>query len=97
MVSITLYGKESCQLCGHVRRKLDFFLKKWGYDGKVELRYWDMETVDGLTEASFNDVYRTPTTLVARDGRHVARWEGSVPDSRALRLCIDGMHGAAKD
>jgi len=89
MVRIDLYGKESCELCAHTKRKLDVLLKRWGYDANVKIFYWDLDTVDGLTEATFNDVHRTPTTTVSREGKHVARWEGEVPDSRALKLCID--------
>ena len=90
MVTINLYGKEGCDRCEHVKRKLDFFLKKWGYLETVELKYWDLDTIDGMTEATYNDVIQTPTTVIARDGDHVAKWEGDIPDSKQLRLCIDG-------
>jgi hypothetical protein len=97
MVTINIYGKETCQLCGHAKRKLSFFLKKWGYEQNVQVFYWDMDTEEGLTEASFNDVYKTPTTVVARDGRHVARWDGQIPDSQELKICIDGTNVIAQN
>ncbi len=97
MVTINLYGKKSCQLCEHTKRKLGFFLKKWGYEQRVQVEYWDLDTVDGLAEATFNDVLKTPATLVARDGNHVARWEGAIPDSNELKICIDGGTSAAAD
>jgi hypothetical protein len=95
MVTIDLYGKKTCELCEHTKRKLDFFMAKWGLDGRVQVRYWDMDTVDGLTEATFNDVLKTPATLVARDGKHIARWEGAIPNSQELKICINGANGPA--
>jgi hypothetical protein len=97
LVTITVYGKETCQLCGHVKRKLAVSLKKWGYEQNVQIFYWDMDTEEGLTEATFNDVNKTPTTVVARDGQHVARWDGQVPDSQELKLCIDGTNVVAQN
>jgi hypothetical protein len=97
MVTINVYGKNRCHLCEQTKRKLDFFLKKWGCEGRVALQYWDMDTVDGLTEASFNDVFKAPATLVARDGCHVARWDGVIPNSQELKICIDGAKSPAQD
>lgn len=93
MVRIDIFGKDTCELCGHTKRKLAVLLERWGCNGQVQLKYWDMGTVDGLAEAAMNDVMKTPTTIVTRDGKTLARWEAQVPDSRDLKLCIDGNGG----
>ena len=38
-----------------------------------------MDTVDGLAEGAFNDVRSIPTTIINRDGKNIARWDGVVP------------------
>ena len=94
---LSLYGKQGCAKCQAARKKLGFFLDKWGYNGRIEFVYWDMETEDGLTEASFNDVFDTiPTVVVEERGRGVARWDGRAPESNELRLCIDSALGAPR-
>ena len=90
MIKVDVFGKETCELCAHTKRKLDIVLDRWGFKDQVETSYWDLGTVEGLAEGTFNDVFKTPTVLVSRDGRHVARWEGEVFDSQQLKLCIDG-------
>jgi len=92
---ISLYGKEGCGKCQAAKKKLAFFLDKWNLNGQVEFAYWDLDTEEGLTEASFNDVVDIPTVVLERGGRSLARWDGRAPDSQELLLCIQSSIGAS--
>ncbi|GAG08150.1 unnamed protein product [marine sediment metagenome] len=89
MTSIDIYGKDTCKLCPHVKRKVVKLIERWGLSDSVPIRHWDMGEPTGLAEAAFNDVHKTPTTVVMR-GEEVARWSGKAPDSAELKQAIYG-------
>jgi len=94
-MQIDLFGKTDCSKCASAKRKLDHFLNKWGLVGKVSVNYFDMETIEGRAEGALRDVMKIPT-LIIRDGdRNIARWEGELPHSEEIRLCIENGKDAA--
>jgi glutaredoxin len=97
-LKVLLYGKQGCGKCQAAKKKLGFFLDKWGYNGSVEFGYRDLETEDGLAEAAMNDVLfdSMPTVLIEHRGRGLARWDGRAPESQELRLCIESAIGAPR-
>jgi hypothetical protein len=81
---IEVYGKLNCKLCKSAQKKLAHFLNKWQVAEQVDIRFQDMETIDGAAEGAFYDVLEIPATLV-KDGDAVLwRWDHMQPDSREL-------------
>ena len=94
-VTIAVYGREGCNRCAAARKKIDFFLKKWGFAEMAEMVYHDMSTEDGMAEAAFNEVMDIPAIIIKHDGQDVSRWDGELPDSNQLRLRIENATGVA--
>jgi len=84
-MEVHVYGKQDCGRCESTKKKIAFFLDKWSLGEQVKMVFVDMDTVDGRAEGAFNDVYSVPTTILRRQDSTIARWEGEVPSSEALR------------
>ncbi len=80
-MKVKIFGKKDCNLCKASLRKFEFFLDKWELSEKIELTFYDLDTVDGLTEGSLLDALEVPTIILEKDGMEVARWEKRVPRS----------------
>ena len=89
MVKIAVFGKQECAKCKSTKNKLEHFINRWKLDHTVQLTYHDLETVDGLAEGAFHDVRDIPLTIVENEGRQIARWDGEVPNSQALKLVLE--------
>ena len=61
------------------------FITKLGVAERVGFRFHDMDTVDGLTEGAFRDVFDVPTTIIHRDGEDVVRWAGMIPPTADIK------------
>ena len=89
-MKIRVFGKQGCARCESTKRKLSHFLDRWGHNGDVELDFVDMDTVEGMAEGAFEDVVEVPTTVISDNGSSLARWEGEVPPSDAVREVLQG-------
>ena len=87
-MEIQVFGKQNCAKCQTTRHKLQHFISKLGVADKVRFTFFDMDTVDGMAEGAFRDVFAVPTTIVEDHGRDLARWEGVVPDSVQLKSTL---------
>ena len=74
-----IYGRKSCPKCQSIRRKVSHLLKRIGVQAAVV--YIDMDTVDGMAEAMWDDAYNPPTTIFELNGAEIARWGGRIPKS----------------
>ena len=96
MVRISIFGKQGCAKCDTTKRKLSHLLGRWELDKKVDLVFHDMDTLDGRAEGAFHDVLDVPMTMIETGEGRVARWDGEVPNSGAVRQAIEeGAHAAA--
>lgn len=84
-LKIKIFGKENCGKCRSTKNKLEFFISKWNFADRVELLFYDMDTVDGMAEGAYHDVLDIPTTIFEWGGIHLARWDGEVPRSDDFR------------
>jgi hypothetical protein len=75
-------------------KKFQTFLTLWNITDKVELSFYDMETVDGLAEGAFMSVSKVPTSIIEKDGQIVARWDGKVPVSEEFKPCFEHLAAA---
>jgi len=80
-MKVKIFGKKECNLCKASVKKFQFFLNKWELAEKVELSFYDLDTVDGLAEGSLLDALEVPTIILEEDGVEIARWEKTVPRS----------------
>jgi len=80
-MKVKIFGKKDCNLCQASVKKFQFFLDKWELSERIELTFYDLDTVEGLTEGSLLDALEVPTIILEEDGREVARWEKRIPKS----------------
>jgi len=80
-MKVKIFGKKECNLCKASLRKFQFFLEKWELGERVELTFYDLDTIDGLTEGSLLDALEVPTIIFEENGREVARWKKRIPRS----------------
>jgi hypothetical protein len=85
MVKIKIFGKQDCDACKSTKGKFDLFLSKWDKRDNVEIVFFDLDTVEGLTEAAMFDATDVPTTIIENNGKEVARWEKKVPMSQDFK------------
>ena len=85
-MKIKVFGKNNCAKCETTKNKLKHFITRWEMEHKVNIVFHDMESVDGIAEGAYHDVGEIPTTIIEKDDRVVARWEGEVPHSEHVKM-----------
>lgn len=84
-MEIRIFGKKDCNACKLAKQKFEFFIKRWQLEDKVKITFYDLETIEGLTEGTLADVVEIPTSLLIDDqGKEIARWEIKIPVSEEL-------------
>ena len=86
-----VFGKSSCAKCRSTKEKLGHLIGKSDSGEAATLSFIDMDTVDGLAEAAFNDVHEVPTTILRSDGGDIlARWDAQIPPSVEIQSFLTG-------
>jgi thioredoxin family protein len=85
---VMIFGKADCAKCKTTKNKVGHYINRWGLDAEVPIVFMDMDTIEGLSEGAFRDVWEVPTTIVEQPNGSVARWDGEVPKSEALRASL---------
>jgi len=80
-MKVKIFGKKDCNLCKASLKKFQFFLDKWQLAERIGIVFYDLDTVDGLTEGSLLNALEVPTIVLEKDGVEVARWEKKIPKS----------------
>ena len=88
---IKVFGKPGCEYCKTTMKKFETFLTLWKIKDKVALSFFDMETVDGLSEGAFLGVAKVPTSIIEKDGQVLARWDGKVPVSEDFKPHFESL------
>lgn len=87
-MEIDIFGKEGCTKCETAKDRLKTFLSERSLTNKIQLSYFDMESVDGMAEGAFNDVLNIPTIIIKNRDKKVARWNGNVPETNEVELYL---------
>jgi thiol-disulfide isomerase/thioredoxin len=80
MKKVYIFGKPTCSVCKDARKKIEYFKKKENFAAQIE--YYDMETIDGLTEGAFHEVSDIPTVIIFDDKNELTRWVKQPPISK---------------
>jgi hypothetical protein len=84
-MKVSVFGKQECDACKAALEKITYFSEKWGKRESTSIGFIDMETVDGLAEGAYRDVFDIPTVIFEdRDGE-LARWVKKVPTSEEFK------------
>lgn len=84
-MKISIFGRRDCDACKSVKVKMEYFSRKWGKSESTAIEFVDMETVDGLAEGAWRDVYDIPTVILEANGRELSRWVKQVPISQDFK------------
>jgi hypothetical protein len=78
---IRIFTKAQCQKCPAVK-EIGMELKKEG----IPVFNYDLDTIDGLAEASFYSILSTPSLIIEdEEEREVMSWRGVVPTLQEVR------------
>lgn len=81
MGSIKIFTKAKCPRCPAVN-EIGTELKKEG----IPVFHYDLDTIDGLAEASFYSVLSTPSIIIEdEEEREVISWRGMVPSLQEVK------------
>ncbi len=81
MGTIKIFTKAKCPKCPAVQ-KIGIELKKEG----VPVFSYDLDTIDGLAEASFYSILSTPSLIIEDEQeREVIGWRGMVPSLQEVK------------
>jgi hypothetical protein len=84
-MQIDVFGKQDCAKCETTKHKVQHFITKLGVTDRVTFTFHDMDTVDGMTEGAFRDVFDIPTTIIHSDGQDLVRWAGAPPPTAEIK------------
>ncbi len=81
MGHIKIFVKAKCPKCP-AAKEIGMELKKEG----LPVFHYDLDTIDGLAEASYHSVLSTPSLIIEdEEEREVASWRGVVPTLQEVK------------
>lgn len=88
---VKIFGKDSCDVCKSMQEKFRIFFEHWNIAHKVEVRYYSIDTVEGLTEAALQDATDVPAIIIEKEGQELARWTGRAVESREFKPYFENI------
>jgi glutaredoxin len=74
-MKIKIFWQKNCPHCPEARN-IGKQLEK-----ETEVQYFDIDTVDGLAEASYYNIASTPSMIIVdNDDNEIKAWRGKTPD-----------------
>lgn len=87
MGSIKIFTKAKCPKCP-AAKEIGMALRKEG----VQVIHYDLDTIDGLAEASFHSILSTPSIIIEdEDEKEVMSWKGLVPTLQEVKRYIQSV------
>lgn len=88
MEQVKIFVKAKCPKCP-AAKEIGMELKREG----VPVFNYDLDTIDGLAEATFYSVLSTPSLIIEdEDEREVASWRGMVPSLQEVKQFLSRSH-----
>ena len=89
MGSVKIFLKAKCPKCPAVK-EIGMALKQEGFP----VNHYDLDTLDGLAEASFYSVLSTPSIIIEdEEEREVISWRGEVPTLQEVKQYLSNTLG----
>jgi hypothetical protein len=86
MESVKIFIKAKCPKCPAVK-EIGMNLKEEGFP----VYHYDLDTIDGLAEASYYSILSTPSIIIEDDQeREVIGWRGVVPTLQEVKQHLFG-------
>ena len=86
MGSIKIFTKAKCPKCPAIKQ-IGAELQKEG----VPVYHYDLDTIDGLAEASFYSILSTPSLIIEdEEEREIIGWRGKVPTLQEVKEYLSG-------
>lgn len=83
-MSVKLFYKQGCKNCPQAKA----LCQKLEKDG-AKVHYYDVDTVDGLAEASFHEVMATPAIVVVNSkDTELKSWRGTTPTMEEIKKVL---------
>lgn len=82
---VKIFYREDCPLCPEAKR-----LREELDQMQLSCEAYDIETVDGLAEASFYGVLSVPSVIVEEGEEVLYEWKGKVPEKEHLLRLKEG-------
>ena len=79
MKTVLIFGRKTCPVCKDVLHKFQYFKEKTKFE--PEIKYIDMDDLDGMTEGAFYEVADIPTVVILENGKEIKRWVKNPPVS----------------
>jgi hypothetical protein len=95
-MEVVVFGKHNCGKCAGTKERVTVLIEKMGLSATVPMRFVNLDTVDGLAEGAFYDVYdAVPVTIIRDEAEDVlSRWEGVMPRSEELKPFLENVNRA---
>ena len=79
-MKIKIFWKKGCPNCPQAK-KIGKTIRK-----QIEVQYYDIDTVEGLSEACMLNVMNTPTIMIVdHDNNEIEAWRGVIPKLDHIR------------
>ncbi|NQT89877.1 MAG: thioredoxin family protein [Candidatus Omnitrophica bacterium] len=88
-MKIKVFGKKGCAKCETTKNKFDHFFKKNNCHEMANLEFHDMDTVDGMAEGAYYDALKIPTSVIEKEDKILARWDGEVPKTEEFKAYFE--------
>ncbi len=86
MGSVKIFVKAKCPKCP-AAKEIEVTLKQEG----VPVYHYDLDTLDGLAEASYYSVLSTPSIIIENEREEeVVSWRGVVPSLQEVKQHLSG-------
>jgi len=80
-MSILLFTKQNCPFCPAAKE----VARRAALKLSMEVKEYDIESVEGLAEAMFYSVLSTPSIIIAdKDGNEISAWRGKAPNEEEV-------------
>jgi glutaredoxin len=87
MGSVKIFVKAKCPRCPAVK-EIGTVLKEEGFP----VYHFDLDTIDGLAEASYYSILSTPSIIVEDEQeQEIAGWRGIVPTLQEVKQHLYGL------
>ena len=84
-IKIKIFGKKDCSNCKAATEKINVYLVNVA--NKPAVIYYDMDTLEGLSEAAAYSAFDVPTIIAENNGAEIKRWSTAPAEEEFKNVC----------